>query len=187
MPVLPFLCDDVAHLEEVIVATKAHGGTFVLAGGLTMSGPQAERVWQVLDHQFAHIRPAYDELYADSPDGTVHHIELARRVRALCHKHGLSDRMPRWIEPGPLSANRWVAERLFLRMWDLELERASQRRTWAYRRAAWTVDELPESIEALYDAQGTEGLVSLPGIGQRLAPRIVGWLTEWWGARQQSC
>jgi DNA repair photolyase len=54
MPILPAVADDDAHLEEVIVATKEHGGRFVLASGLTMSGPQAERVWRVVDR---HCRP----------------------------------------------------------------------------------------------------------------------------------
>ena len=179
MPVLPFLCDDEPHLEEVIIATKDHGGTFVLAGGLTMSGSQADRMWRVLDSRYPRIRSAYEELYADGPSGTEHHIRLCRRVRALCYKHGLTDRMPRWIEPGHLSVNRWVAEQMFFRMWDLELEGASQRRIWAYRRAGWTVDELPTSIQALYEAQGIDGLVALPNIGARLAQRIAGWLLEW--------
>ena len=178
MPVLPFLCDDDNRLEEVVIATKDHGGTFVLAGGLTMSGPQAERVTQVLDRQFPQLHPAYESLYAGGPSGTAHHIELCNRARALCLKHGLSDRMPRWIGPGRLGVDRWIAEQMFLRMWDLELEGASQRRIWAYRRAGWTVDELPTSIESLHEAQGIAGLVALPGVGQRLAGRIAGWLAE---------
>jgi DNA polymerase/3'-5' exonuclease PolX len=34
-----------------------------------------------------------------------------------------------------------VAEQLFLRTYDLELEQAKDYRIWAYRKAAWTVDE----------------------------------------------
>jgi len=43
MPVIPFLGDDEVHLEHVVRTTKDHGGSFVLAGGLTMDGIQAER------------------------------------------------------------------------------------------------------------------------------------------------
>ena len=181
MPVIPAICDDDPHLEEAIVATKNHGGRFVLAGGLTMSSSQAERVWRVVDRLFPQRRPTLEQLYggdAYAPPRT-YGADLGRRVRALCQKHGLADRMPRWIEPGPLGVNRWVAEQLFLRTWDLELEGASERRIWAYRRAAWVVDELATSIKKLYDAQGVEGLATLPGIGKRLSGPIAGHLKAW--------
>jgi hypothetical protein len=44
--------------------------------------------------------------------------------------------MPRYIAPGPLAANKRIAERLFLRPYDLELEQADDHRIWAYRKAA---------------------------------------------------
>ena len=181
MPVIPGIADDDAQLEGVVVATRDHGGSFVLVGGLTMSGPQAERVWRVVDRHFPQARPTLERLYAanayapHAPYGPA----LGRRVRALCAKHDLADRMPRWIEPGPLGVNRWLAERFFLKTWELELEGANQRRIWAYRRAAWTVDELATSVEKLYTSQGIEGLTTLPGIGQRLSGLIADWLAEW--------
>jgi len=196
MPVFPAVADDDAHLEEVIVATQEHGGRFVLAGGLTMSGPQAERVWRVVDRFFPQARPVYERLYAGDAyapsrsysvdpsaalrqgSGQSSGQALGRRVRALCIKHGLADRMPRWIEPGPLGVNRRVAERLFRKVYDLELEEAREQRLWAYRRAAWTVDELATSIQDLYDSQGAKGLMTLPGIGTSISRLIAGYLEE---------
>jgi DNA repair photolyase len=181
MPVFPAVGDDDAHLEEVIVATQEHGGRFVLVGGLTMSGAQAERVWRVVDRCFPQARPTYERLYAGRSYGPAagYNVDLGRRVRALCQKHGLADRMPRWIEPGPRGVNRWVAERLFGRTYDLELEGADERRIWAYRRAAWAVDEFSSSIAELHESQGVAGLLALPGIGQRLAGLMAGWIREW--------
>jgi DNA repair photolyase len=43
MPVLPFVGDDEAHLEDVIRATKDRGGTFVMGGGLTMDRGRVAR------------------------------------------------------------------------------------------------------------------------------------------------
>ena len=181
MPVLPFTGDDDAHLEDVIVATKDHGGRFVLVGSLTMSNPQAARVWRVVDRHFPQARPTFERLYAGDSYAPPrqYRANLGRRVRALCQKHGLADRMPRWIEPGALGANRWVAEQLHLKVWELELEEANERRIWAYRRAAWTVDELATSIEKLYNSQGVEGLMTLPGIGRRLSGLIADYLKVW--------
>lgn len=184
MPILPGVADDDAYLEEVIVATKEHGGRFVLAGGLTMSGPQAERVWRVVDHFFPQTRSLYEGLYAGRaytpPRSST--SDLSRRVRALCEKHEVADRMPRWIHPGPLGVNRWVAEQLFLKTWELQLDEADERRIWAYRRAAWAVDELAVGLETLYNKEGLEGLKALPGLGERIATQVVGYL-EAWGQR----
>ena len=41
MPVIPFAGDDEDSLDALVRATKDNGGSFVLAGGLSMSGPQA--------------------------------------------------------------------------------------------------------------------------------------------------
>jgi len=71
-----------------------------------------------------------------------------------------------------------IAEKLFLKTYNLELEQASGSRIWAYRRAAWTVDELPQDIVGLYQAGGETALMELPGIGHRLAGLIASWLRE---------
>ncbi len=77
-----------------------------------------------------------------------------------------------------MAINKRIAERLFLKTYDLELEEAKEYRIWAYRKAAWTVDEWSESIAETYQARGEAGLRELPGIGKSLAGAIAGWLQE---------
>jgi DNA repair photolyase len=185
MPVIPFVGDDDAHLEEIIRAIKDHGGTFVLAGGLTMDGVQAERTLEAARRFDPALEGKMRELYKWPLEGkpsygppAAYNSRLGYKVRELCERHGLLDRMPRYIAPGPLAANKRIAERLFLKTYDLELEMAKDYRIWAYRRAAWTVDELPENVAAIYQASGEAGLRELKGIGQRLAGQIAGWLRE---------
>jgi len=48
----------------------------------------------------------------------------------------------------------------------------------AYRKAAWSVDEWPDSVGDLYAEQGEAGLRTLPAVGQRLASHIAQWLHE---------
>jgi DNA polymerase/3'-5' exonuclease PolX len=84
----------------------------------------------------------------------------------------------RYIAPGPLAVNKRIAERLFLKTYDLELEQAKEYRLWAYRKAAWTVDELDESIGDIYATKGEAGLQALPGIGKSIAAQIAKWLME---------
>jgi DNA polymerase/3'-5' exonuclease PolX len=77
-----------------------------------------------------------------------------------------------------LAVNKRIAERLFLKTYNLELEGAQAYRIWAYRKAAWTVDEWQESIANLYTVRGEAGLRELQGIGKSLAGRIGRWLVK---------
>ncbi len=185
MPILPFVGDDERHLDDAIRATRDHGGSFIMAGGLTMDGVQAVRTLAAARCLDAALEARWRDFYrwpeggqpSFSPPG-AYNARLGLMVRELCARHGLLDRMPRYVAPGPLAVNKRVAEKLFLKTYDLELEQASGYRIWAYRKAAWTVDEWPESIAAIYRAQGEAGLRGLPAIGNRLAGEIGGWLRQ---------
>ena len=183
MPVIPFVGDDKTHLEEVIAATKDHGGQCVLSGGLTMSGAQAEWTLDAARRYDPSLEDSLREMYNWSVSGKPdmspprnYNARLGLLVRDLCAKHGLLDRMPRYIAPGALAVNKRIAERLFLKTYDLELEMAKDYHIWAYRKAAWTVDELPESVDKIYRKRGETGLRELPGIGKSIAGQIARWL-----------
>ncbi len=133
--------------------------------------PALETRWRELYHWEPGGKPSY------GPPG-AYNARLGLLLRELCARHGLLDRMPRYIAPGPLAVNKRIAERLFLKTYDLELEQAKDYRIWAYRKAAWTVDEWPESIADIYGAHGQAGLRELPGIGKSLAGEIARWLQE---------
>ena len=185
MPVLPIVGDSKHLLEEVIVATKAHGGQCVLAGGLTMDGVQANRTLAAARQFDPALEGRWRKFYNWQEDGKPQYGPTARyraglglRVRELCHKYGLQDRMPRYIAPGPLAINKRIAERLFLRIYDLELEQSANHRIWAYRKAAWTIDELPDSIADIIQKEGAAGLEKLPHIGKSLAAQMMEWAAE---------
>jgi DNA repair photolyase len=185
MPVIPFLGDDLAHLEDMIMATRDHGGICVLSGGLTMDGAQAEWTLAAFRRYDPSLEIRVRRLYnwnagrnpSMGPPG-AYNARLGLMVRELCYKHGLLDRMPRFIAAGPLAANKRIAERLFLKTYDLELEMAPSYHIWAYRKAAWTVDELGESIVEIYQTGGETALQELPTIGKSIAGQIAGWLVE---------
>jgi DNA repair photolyase len=185
MPILPLVGDDDAHLSDAIRAAKDHGASFVLGAGLTMAGAQAEltlAAYRQIDSALeSRLRAFYHWAKGGVPaygPSSAYSITLGKRVRELSEKFGLRDRFPRYIGSGPRAANRRIAEQLFLKLHDLELEQAPSARIWAYRNAAWLVDELPESIQEIHRAQGAAGLLSLPGIGQNIAADITLWLNE---------
>ena len=107
-----------------------------------------------------------------------YNARLGKQVRELCDKHGILDRMPRYIKPSPLEINKRIAERLFLKTYDLELEMGSSYQIWAYRKAAWTVDEMPENVMMIYKQMGEAGLQQLPSVGKSIASQIARWLEE---------
>ncbi|UCH50844.1 MAG: hypothetical protein JSV54_07475 [Chloroflexota bacterium] len=173
MPVLPFISDTDTDLEAVVKMTREYGGKFVLAGGLTLSGYQKDRYLNLLAKNYPELIPKYDQLYRGNygPSGT-YWVQIASKVRELCHKYGIKDRIPRWIPPGHLATNKMIAERLFLKVHDLELAMENRYKIWAYRKAAWAVDELDRGIEEIYTAQGIEGLSAITNIGKQLAGEI---------------
>ena len=113
--------------------------------------------------------------YGPPPD---YNARLGLLIRDLCSRHGILDRMPRYIEPGDLAVNKRIAERLFLKTYDLELERAQNYRIWAYRKAAWGVDEWHDSIAQLFRRRGQAGLREIPGVGRGMAGTIAAWLEK---------
>jgi DNA repair photolyase len=179
MPIIPFAGDDRCHLEEVVTATKDHGGSFVLAGGLTMDGVTAQRsieaAQQLIPELAQNFRRLYNWKENSAPNYSPPHAysaKLGLLVRELCERHGLKDRMPRYIGNGPLAINTQIAEKLFLKTYDLELAQADTYRIWAYRKAAWAIDECGESIAEIYRRNGEAGLQKLSGVGKSVAAEI---------------
>ncbi len=173
MPILPFIADSNEDLELVVKSTKNHGGKFVLAGGLTMSGYQQDRYLGLLRKHYPGLKADYDKLYhgeyAPSPR---YWTKIGLKVRELCVKYGIADRMPRPMFYEKLVTNKKVAERLFLKVYDLELEQALPQKIWAYRKAAWAADELKEDIGEVYRKSGIQGLHAIPGVGKSIAAEI---------------
>ena len=69
--------------------------------------------------------------------------------------------------------NKVIAERLQEAAGLLERQGANRFRVNAYRRAAATIESLPEEVSLLIQTEGLQGLTSLPGIGRFLAMAIA--------------
>ncbi len=69
MPIIPFVGDDERHLDDMVRATKDHGGVCVLGGGLTMDGVQAERTLEAARRFYPALEDRWRELYNWEPGG----------------------------------------------------------------------------------------------------------------------
>ncbi len=182
MPVFPYISDEREALREVIRAAKDHGASVVLAGTLSMDGVQAERTLRVVQKHWPHLELAWRDLYRWHEGKPAHEppraytAHLGRTVREICEREGLQDRLSRYVVPEPRAWNRRLAEHFHLRAYDLELMEAPLRRVWAYRKAAWSVEDYAGDVLALYRQRGAEGLRSLPHIGAKLAQEAAVWL-----------
>ena len=174
MPILPFICDHDENLEAVVEKTAENGGKFVLAGSLTMSGAQATRYTQTLRKYYPDLVEKYKQIYDNGYSPKQEYFgPVGRRVKKFCEKYGIKDRMPRHIQPGRLAANKKIAEILFNETYHMEIEGAEEYKIWAYRKAAWAIDELDEDVKAVYERSGVDGLRAIPGIGKKLSKRIA--------------
>lgn len=180
MPVLPYLSDDETTLEAVVRRTAESGGRFVLVGGLTLADQQRRYFLDALSRVAPEFVARYEELYAVDaympPDGYWHRI--AQRVAKLCANYGLGDRMPRPIAgDDPLALNKRVAQCLADESYHREVAEDSGYRVWAYRRAAWAIDDLREDVGELFRREGVAGLRGIPYIGQKTAAFVESCLT----------
>jgi DNA repair photolyase len=174
MPILPFIYDSDENLEAVVKATAENGGKFVLAGGLTLASTQKEWYYRLLEKQFPELIPQYQALYGDNYGPECSYAgELGKKVTQLCQKYGIKDRMPRYVPDGPCAVNKQISEKLQNRVYRMELDCTSQYRIWAYRKAAWALEDMKESVAEVYAKNGRAGLESLKGIGKSLADEIV--------------
>lgn len=178
MPILPGLCDDPANLEAVTHWTANHGGSFVLASGLTLSDQQKEYFFGILRERFPDLLALYQRLYPPKsygPAGMDWH-KAALRIREACEKHGIHDRMPRPIVPGEKRAlNKRIVEVLANQLYEKELNAEPDYRLWEYRKAAWAIEDMAEDIGLVYYTMGLKGLQAIPDAG-RVATVVEGML-----------
>jgi len=181
MPILPDLCDTEENLEAVVRWAAEHGGQFVMAGGLTLADQQRDYFFGVLAERFPDLLDRYRALYPPGSYGPArgNWKETALRLRELCEQHGISDRMPRPIIPGDKrTLNKRVVEALADQIYGMELKGESSQRMWAYRRAAWAIEDTPQDLGLIYQAMEYKGLESIGSVGPRRAGVVEDLLDE---------
>ncbi len=182
MPVLPGLSDDKNTLDSVIRWTADHGGRFVLAGGLTLADQQRDYFLGVLANRFPDLLNLYQRSYPAGSYGPAggRWRQTAQLVGELCGQANISDRIPRPIIPGDKrTLNKRVAEELANQCYRLELNGEPAQRVWAFRKAAWAVEDLEQELGLLHRMMGLKGLESIPNVGPQMGQVVERMLKKW--------
>ncbi len=180
MPILPFIYDNEKNIEAVIRKTKECGGKYVLDAGLTLWGSCKIYFYKALKEYNPDLVLKYDKLYQRQSLVAKHIAKIHKLVLKHCKKHGLRAyiRRPVEIYPQKLQINKKIAEKFYLKAREAQLLEAYSYREQAYRKAAWTLDELDENVEEIIKAQGFEGILRLKGIGKSMASQIIEFLSN---------
>lgn len=181
MPILPDLCDDPANLEAVVRWTAEHGGEFVLAGGLTLADQQRDYFLDYLGAKHPDLLPNYQKLYPKGSyaPGPYKWREVALRIREYCTKYGIRDRMRRPVIPGEKrSLNKLIVEHLADEAYRAEIEGEPSYKMWAFRKAAWAIEDLEQDIGLVYRSLGSRGLESIPNVGKAMSGKVEKLLKE---------
>jgi DNA repair photolyase len=180
MPIIPGLCDTRENINLVIKQCIDHGGQFALAAPLTMADQQRTYFLTYLKEHEVDLYDLHQRLYPPrsyGPSGRTW-LETALLVRELCNKSGIRDRMPRPIFTDEKRAlNKQAVEYLADELYTMELSRAPDYKMWAFRKAAWSVEDLKQDIGLVYKRMGLKGLESIqhvgPAIGKKLEQIII--------------
>jgi DNA repair photolyase len=180
MPLLPGLCDDDLNLQALAKWTARHGGKFILGSGLTLADQQKDFFMDLLAQYHPDLIPLYKRLY---PAGSYAQVQPWRqtglRIRDFCLQEGISDRMPRPVIPGEKrSLNKRIVEHLANQCYFMDLENATVARVWAYRKAAWAIEDLEQDVGLVYLSMGLRGLESIPSVSRGLAKEIAALLSS---------
>ncbi len=181
MPVLPGICDDTTNINAVVRWTADNGGQFVLAGGLTLADKQKDYFYRHLERISPDLMDSYRHWY---PNGSYEPSnynwnQIAQQINIICKEFGIRDRIPRPIIAGDkFTLNKRIAERLADTSYHIEIYGGPQYKIWAYRKAAWAIEEINTDIGLVYKSLGLSGLQSIQDVGEKMGFEVEKLINE---------
>jgi DNA polymerase/3'-5' exonuclease PolX len=64
-------------------------------------------------------------------------------------------------------------------VYDMELCGESQQRVWAYRKAAWAIEDTPQDLGLIYRQMGVKGLEGIENVSPKLAQVVEALIRQW--------
>lgn len=131
--------------------------------------------YTVLAKHFPELVEKYDKIFSSDETFSEYWQPIATKVKKLCAKYKILNYIPRLLNfyDKELQLNKKIAGKFYLKAKEYQ-ERGSKYkyREWAYRKAAWAIDDLKESLADIYKHTWLVGIERIPGIGNRLAHEI---------------
>jgi len=117
----------------------------------------------------------YEELYTEGEILAKQVAKTHRTVAKYCKKYSLQNHITRPIDhyATKLQINKEIAADFYLNAREINLTNGKSYREWAYRKAAWIIDDLKQSIKGIYQEQGGEGITRIKGIGRSFSRQII--------------
>lgn len=174
MPILPFIYDDEKNIEAVIKKTKECGGQYILDGGLTLWGYCGTHFYKILEKYNPKLVAEYKNLYKTQSSQTTYYAKIHKKILKYCRKYKITPYIPRPVNfyPNELQINKKLAEKFYLKARELQMSGQGGYREWAYRKAAWALDNLKGNIRQIYQKKEIAGIMQIKGIGKSLANQI---------------
>jgi len=111
LPVLPFISDSYAQLEESINKLKEAGADYITFGGLTLKpGRQREYYYSVIKRYYPHLIPKYRAVYNNKygNPNIYYETKVNKLFYTLAEKHKVSIKIPFRIFNDSLDINKKV-------------------------------------------------------------------------------
>jgi DNA repair photolyase len=178
MPLLPHIYDNEENIADIVKETKDHGGEYVLDGGLTLNGYCKNYFYNHLQEFNSSLVEKYEELYTDEGKLADNRAKTHEIVLKQCEQHGIQNHIQRPVDhyTEPLRINKKIAGKFYLKARKINLIKEKSYREWAYRKAAWALDDLNRNVGQIYKEEGIDGLTRIKGIGKSLSKQILNYL-----------
>ncbi len=183
MPLVPVLCDGEKEVAGLFTAVKQTNADYLMFGGaMTLRNRQAEWFLHHLQAAQPDVYQQYAKLYRFTPDAESYDggyvpagdymLKQHERLFALSEKHGLPNRIPRFIPNDWRKSNYIIAERML----NVSFRRQMVGQSWkTLFWAAQSIHSLKESLENIA-ARGELGTIR--NVNGRIQKRIETILKE---------
>jgi len=173
-PIIPYICDSEKNLREVIERAYDSGARYVLSGSMTLRSNQKTRFLELLRKNYPNLLKRYLDLYRDSqnPDSR-YQTAINRKTFELCRQLGIPTHITPPSFERPFRENLEVANMLLLYAYFTEMKTGNSYATWAYHKAAQSIEELHRDIRHIYEENR---LAEIHGVGQSISRMIADFL-----------